>query len=191
MCGRYYIDRTVLEGIAGKPGGSFGGKDSTCEMCPGMEAIVLRLQGNTLRRETMTWGFDIQPGRAVINARLETMRQKQMFSALADSQRCAIPASGYYEWRRSDHQRYAVSVKDTNPIYLAGLYRMGERGLEFVVLTQDPIESIRRFHDRMPVLLRDNQALSDWLCGKSEPGMANGSGVEIRATGDEQLHMPF
>ncbi len=191
MCGRYFIDMAALGALEAKPAESDRANDAIREMCPGREAIVLRMKDRAVCRESMTWGFDNQSGRPVINARVETMRQKPLFSALADSQRCAIPASGYYEWRRSDHQRYAVSVKGVNPLYLAGLYRMGERGMEFVVLTQAPIEAIRPFHDRMPVILRDNKALTDWLSGKSEPGAASDSGIEIRATGDEQLRMPF
>ena len=189
MCGRYYIDSAAAKAFGGKTSEDGSGNRTACEMCPGMKASVLRMNGRSFQWETMSWGFENQSGQPVINARLETMRQRAMFSALADRQRCAVPASGYFEWRRSDRQKYAVSLDGVNPIYLAGLYRMGERGMEFVVLTQAPVDSIRRFHDRMPVLLRDENAVAEWLSGRLEPGVANESGVVIRALGNEQLQM--
>ena len=84
---------------------------------------------------------------------------------------------------------YAIALDGANPIYLAGLYRRGVNGLEYVVLTQPPVGRIRSVHNRMPVILRDAEAMRVWLSGGT-PGMP-GEKVDVRPVGDEQLRMPF
>ena len=46
--------------------------------------------------------------------------------------------------------------------YLAGLYRMENGFPHFAVLTREPGETIRFIHDRMPVILKQDQ-INDWI----------------------------
>ena len=180
MCGRYFLDFDAVNFA------SFGAEErGKRDLRPNdtAPAIVRAPSGDEVRR--MQWGFENDKGTRLINARSETMRERPAFRALADRQRCALPASGYYEWR-GDGQQYDIARRDGAVFYLAGLYRMGRQGAEFVILTQPPVPGIARFHDRMPLLLPDRTALDAWLDGK-DMRFADEALLSIESRGDEQL----
>ena len=187
MCGRYFIADEAIRGFdidALNRTSVAGG----AEITPGMEAPVLLSEAE--RAQPMRWGFSRERGGLVINARVETLHEKPLFRGIADSQRCAMPASRYYEWRRADRQKFAVNLRDVGLFYLAGLYRMGEAGREFVVLTQPPVKAIQPVHNRMPLLLPDADALGRWLAGET-PLYAESAALRVAAQGPEQLMMRF
>ena len=190
MCCRYYLDVAIDKEPYYEAGEARGATRETRDICPGDEASGLVVASSGIRRMAMKWGFINPRGGLIINARIENMRQRPMFSALADRQRVALPASGYYEWRKGDKQRFGVSVYGVDRVFLAGLYRQGERGLEFVVLTQPPMGGIGSIHNRMPVILWNEDAVRRWLGGE-DVRFEEGERLTIRALGDEQLRMPF
>ena len=192
MCGRYYIEDGAMESmdLSVLNREALGQQDSSGDMTPGMSVPALVHGGEATEARRLSWGFTGAGSGLVINARFETLRDRPMFSGLADRQRCALPASGYYEWRRSDHQKYAVSLSDRGLIFLAGLYRYGAAGLECVVLTQPPTPCIERIHNRMPLVLPDEAAMRAWLNG-AERLYDDDTRLSIRAQGDEQLSMRF
>mgnify|MGYP002623877193 CR=1 FL=1 len=123
----------------------------------------------------MVWGFNIKGlDRPVVNARVETAKDKPSFKDAWLSRRYVIPASWYYEWehfKRPDGKiktgdKYAIQPVGSSVTYLAGLYQMQEyRGLAypvFTVLTREPSEEISRIHDRMPVIMPED-AIADWI----------------------------
>ena len=187
MCGRYFIADEAIRGFdidALNRTSVAGG----AEITPGMEAPVLLSEAE--RAQPMRWGFSRERGGLVINARVETLHEKPLFRGIADWQRCAMPASRYYEWRRADRQKFAVNLRDVGLFYLAGLYRMGELGREFVVLTQPPVKAIQPVHNRMPLILPDRPSLLRWLAGET-PLFSDNASVLVRAEGPEQLQMAF
>lgn len=196
MCGRYFIpdEYTDYVQIRETLAMSFADDVDTLnrvdrDVSPGMVAPTVVARDGDASVQPMRWGFDSSRG-LVINARSETMRQKPMFSPLSDRQRCALPAAGYYEWRRSDRQRFSVRLHGSRLFFLAGLYRYGEAGLEYVVLTQPPTPTIERVHSRMPLILPDEAALRDWLAGK-DAAFGMDERVVLRTDGNEQLQMLF
>ena len=58
--------------------------------------------------EQMRWGLipfsakDKSIGSRMINARAETVAEKQAFRRALRSQRCLVPASGFFEWKQTD-----------------------------------------------------------------------------------------
>src|SRR5215472_17057500 len=48
-----------------------------------------------------SWAKDGKTEQVMINARAETLAQKRTFSKLLSSQRCLVPASGFYEWQQT------------------------------------------------------------------------------------------
>jgi putative SOS response-associated peptidase YedK len=105
------------------------------------------------------WSREISSKYATFNARLESVEEKPAFKhAWENSQRCLIPALGYYEWRleQGAKQPYFVRLPDELPMVLAGLFEPA-RNAEFpascTVLTQAAQGSIRELHNRVPVLL--------------------------------------
>ena len=130
----------------------------------------------------MLWGFSHEATNApVVNCRLETASQKEMWKDSWFRRRCVIPCSWYFEWehfRSQDEKRskvgdkYLIQPKDSHMTMLAGLYRIEERkGLKvpvFSVLTQDATEELRAIHDRMPLILR-REDVAAWVRPDENP----------------------
>jgi putative SOS response-associated peptidase YedK len=47
------------------------------------------------------WAKDLSIGNKLINARSETVQSKPAFQQSFARRRCLIPATGFYEWKRS------------------------------------------------------------------------------------------
>lgn len=186
MCGRYFISDEALEAYDVK---ALNRETGGSEIRPGMEAPVV-LAPDAGNAAAMRWGFERERGGLVINARVETMGDKPLFRGLADGQRCAMPASRYYEWRRADRQKFAIDLTAAGLFWLAGLWRAGGAGREFVVLTQAPVASIVPVHNRMPLILADRRALERWFGGET-PLFSDSRAIRIAAEGPEQLQMAF
>ena len=129
----------------------------------------------------MVWGYHITGiDHPVVNARVESAKDKTSFAIDWARHRCIVPASYYFEWehiKRPDGavktgQKYAIQPRNATVTYLAGLYRIEEeRGLKypvFTVLTREPCEALARIHDRMPVIL-PGDAIDDWINPDADP----------------------
>jgi putative SOS response-associated peptidase YedK len=106
----------------------------------------------------------------IINARSESLASKGTFSGLLREGRCVVPAGGYYEWKRAGGERQKHYIKDAegNILFMAGLYREGERGREYVVITKAAYGEAAAVHNRMPVILRADR-IEQWLDGTLSP----------------------
>ncbi len=77
-------------------------------VAPRQEMPVVYRMGKHQVAEDMNWGFvpfwnkDREKGERIINARSETVMDKQIFKRAFLTRRCLIPATGFYEWERSD-----------------------------------------------------------------------------------------
>jgi putative SOS response-associated peptidase YedK len=89
---------------------------------------------------------------------------KPRFCEAFKHHRSIIPASGYYEWikRPDGKQPYFISAADGDVLSVAGLrdrWKSPETG-EFVasctIIVTDANALTRPIHDRMPVVLRDD-----------------------------------
>ncbi|MBC7471991.1 MAG: SOS response-associated peptidase family protein [candidate division SR1 bacterium] len=50
----------------------------------------------------------------MINVRMETLLEKLTYKHLFKSNKCIIPANGFYEWQKTDHgkQPYYITLRD-------------------------------------------------------------------------------
>lgn len=139
-----------------------------------------------MRAFAMEWGFRLN-GRWIINARIETAKEKPMFRESMESRRCLLPMNGYFEWEKRDGQRvkYYIAPEHGGLCCLAGLYRFEGDKPVFTVLTADAAENIAFIHPRMPVILPygDREA---WLYEAALPGQLKMGFARI---GDEQITM--
>lgn len=122
----------------------------------------------------MRWGF--REKTLLINARSETAAVKPLFKDAWAHQRCAVPASWYFEWehltdgtgRRKTGAKYLIQAEGRDMTWLAGLYRI-ENGLPvFVILTRGASEEIRFIHDRMPLVL-PAELVGEWIRPDARP----------------------
>lgn len=191
MCGRYFVDFDALSDVLAEDWGIVYHEAQSHrqgDICPGMTAPALLQDGAGLSVKDMKWGFGRAEGGLVINARVETIATKPMYRGIQQRQRCALPAFHYYEWRGGDRQKFEIGLSTRSMFFLAGLYRIGREGTEFVVLTQPPLKPITPIHDRMPLLLDSPAALRTWLGGR-EIRFGDEDRLRIAASGPEQLQM--
>jgi putative SOS response-associated peptidase YedK len=83
----------------------------------------------------------------LINCRSETLHIKPSFK---NAQRCIIPFSGWYEWKRNDENKQPY-YHYTNAKYFAGIFN--ENGC--CILTREATDKINFIHHRQPVLLNE------------------------------------
>jgi putative SOS response-associated peptidase YedK len=169
MCGRYVL-ATTPEDIAARFSAATGSVDIPVShnVAPTKTMPVITLRdGDERTTELFRWGIVPTWGRngttpsPLINARSETVAEKSTFRKLLRTQRCLVPANGFYEWERRGSTKvpHFFSVTDEPLIAYAGLYRTpSEKDTDdrptFTILTTAANELVGQFHDRMPVILR-------------------------------------
>jgi putative SOS response-associated peptidase YedK len=103
-----------------------------------------------------------------INARSETIFEKNSFREAYKQRRCLIPINGYYEWEKDEQTKQSIPhlITSSSNIYFAfaGIYeywydnKLGKNILSCALLTTQPNDKIKALHDRMPVILQQK----DW-----------------------------
>jgi putative SOS response-associated peptidase YedK len=116
-----------------------------------------------------SWAKDAGIGSRMINARAETVAEKPAFRAALARRRCLVPATGFYEWKRSEHGKrpYLIRQPDGRPMALAGLWERcqpagGEPLESFTIITTHANRLMAPLHHRMPVILGED-LLGEWL----------------------------
>lgn len=104
-------------------------------------------------------GFDKK--QVLINARSESAMEKPTFRDAMAKRRIVVPAAGFYEWNQSK-EKSTFYRKDHPAIFMAGLYNPYEDGERFVILTTAANPSMEPVHDRMPLLLEEEEILP-WI----------------------------
>lgn len=170
MCGRYWIDdeediqemREILQEISKKYADTpEHASMQTGEIYPTSYAPVVGMDGP----EIMRWGFPMQgKSQAIINARSETAYERPMFRNALISRRVVIPTTGFYEWRHEggkSKEKYLFRIPGEKMLYLAGMFTVFNlpSGLEkrFTILTTAANDSMRPYHDRMPVYVASGE----------------------------------
>lgn len=141
-------------------------------------AIVLdsaKTDPPTRRVEPARWGLvpgwakDLSIGSRAFNARAEELENKRMFAPALGRRRAVVPASGYYEWKKSDDAKVPLFIhhEDDAPILFAGLYEWWRDPdeawiLSFTILTRSGVGALGSVHHRMPVFLDVDHA-DAWL----------------------------
>ncbi|WP_340701341.1 SOS response-associated peptidase [Brevibacillus borstelensis] len=116
-----------------------------------------------------SWAQDEKIGYKMINARAETLQEKPAFRNLFARKRCLILADSFYEWRQTEKgkQPMRIMMKNEEPFAFAGLFDTwtgpdGQKVHTCTIVTTKPNEVVKDIHDRMPVILRqEDEAI--WL----------------------------
>jgi len=129
--------------------------------------------------------------------RIETADQKSLWRESWHTRRCVIPASWYYEWdvlptdegynsrqqRDIKKTRFIIQPTGAEIAFLAGLYQYEEHNGKqvpmFSVITREAVEPVRSVHDRMPLMLRQDD-VRDWVRPNVSPsGIAEGALIDV------------
>lgn len=171
MCGRYELHThpaaiALAFGLAHAPEIS-----SRYNIAPMTEVPVVRMNAHHERELVwLRWGLvprrakDPSIGSKMINARGETLAQRQSFRMAYRRHRCLLPADGFYEWMAvpgnapARKQPVHISMKDGRPFGLAGLCERwlspeGEVLDTCAIITTAANALLRPMHERMPMIV--------------------------------------
>lgn len=111
----------------------------------------------------VTWGIDGPQG-SLFNLRGETALSRDQYQRLLLTNRVVVPASHFYEWRRVGSRRLPVAIfrSDGVPLSLAAVLSQRDGAPAVTILTTAPNRDLEVLHDRMPVVLSDDDA-REWL----------------------------
>ena len=174
MCGRYGLVSTdkLAERFDAEKFKSELDKRYNIAPCQNLP-VVTRHSPNQI--EIMRWGLipfwakDEKIGYRMINARAETVAEKNSFKKSLQSMRCLVPADFFYEWQvtKEGKQPMLIRLKSQEIFAFAGLYSTwknpeGEEIKTYTIITTEPNKIITPIHNRMPVILtRDEE--DEWL----------------------------
>jgi putative SOS response-associated peptidase YedK len=138
---------------------------SGSDLYPGYSGAVIHRGSNILAR--YRWGFTnfFDPKRLLVNAMAETVAEKRTFAKAFRETRCLVPATGFYDYRKSDPPgqkgRYLFETGD-ELFAFAGIWRESDSVRMYTLLTCEPNTVVKEYHHRMPVIL-PKKAYAAWL----------------------------
>lgn len=189
MCGRYVLATPVTdlaEYFSAQINPSLSESFQPSWNVPPTEAIVAMTADRSGNRRlghlrwglVPSWAKALSFGANTINARAETVATKPAFRSAFRSQRCIIPADGYFEWKTTTgevKQPYYFTRRDEMPLAFAGLWERfdlrSENGKEkrsifsCAIITAAANKDVEEIHNRMPVILERGPLWGQWLDG--------------------------
>ena len=127
----------------------------------------------------------------IINARSEAAGEKRMFKEPLRNKRCVIPSTGFFEWMHAGgkaKEKYHFIQPSKRMLYMAGVsakYRVKNSDIPvdcFVILTRDANRYMVDVHDRMPVIICEEEIIN-WLNDESfVPFALNRDTIELEKT---------
>ena len=115
-----------------------------------------------------SWAKDPKIGIQCINARAETISEKPSFREAFQKRRCLVPADGFWEWETIGKKKipWKFARLDGEEFCMAGLWERwmseGEPLETFTIITTSPNGLVSPVHDRMPVILSQDEG-EVWL----------------------------
>lgn len=151
-------------------------------VAPTNDVFAVFESGGTRRLDSFHWGLvprwakDPSIGSRMINARAESLAEKNAYKHAFRKKRCLIPADGFYEWKKipgeKKKQPMYIHRADGAPLAFAGLWEVwrdpsGDELHSCTIITTTPNEKMAEIHDRMPVILGED-AWDTWLAEDNE-----------------------
>jgi len=144
---------------------------AVANLSPGGVAVA----GGPWELQRMRWGLipswakDMSIGSKLINARAETLAEKPAFRKALQRRRCAIPADGFYEWRKNPDGTKTpmyIRLKNHRGFAFAGLWDIWESPeavlVTCTIITIPPNELLAPINNRMPAILPPEE-VRHWL----------------------------
>lgn len=148
MCGQFHINYSDVEKLEHINILRYPTKE---EIHPTDESLVIYKYMDEKIGDLFQFG--IQSKYLFINIKSETILSK--FSNWIHHNRCIIPVSYYYEW---DQNKTKITFSSNKMMYMAGVYF----NKQFSILTTQANDSVKYIHNRMPLILDENE-VDIWL----------------------------
>lgn len=106
-----------------------------------------------------------------LNAKLETLSEKPSFRNIIQN-RCLIIVDGFFEWQHIGKQKNKFEIGFQGELFaLGGLYDTNNGEPTYTIVTTAAQGIMREIHNtkmRMPIALKDENAMKQWLEGEEE-----------------------
>ncbi|EPS73813.1 hypothetical protein M569_00942, partial [Genlisea aurea] len=150
-------------------------------VAPGFSLPVVHRDGekeNGVAVQCMKWGLipsfanknDKIDHFKMFNARAESIQEKASFRRLIPNKRCLVCVEGFYEWKKdgTKKQPYYIHFSDGSPLVLAALFDSWKSSSQdvmftFTIITTSSSTSLEWLHDRMPVILGNQESIHCWF----------------------------
>jgi putative SOS response-associated peptidase YedK len=178
MCGRYSLATPDPGALRGRFAiGESVDVTRRYNVAPGDDVLAVTTdRDGAARGELLRWGLvpawadRPDTGLKMINARVETVRERPAYRRPFEHYRCLILADGFYEWRATGagvKRPFRITRDDGAPFAFAGLWSSWRRGeaealRTCTILTTAANAAIASLHERMPVIL-DPEHEAPWL----------------------------
>lgn len=128
-------------------------------------SVAVISQLNALQISTMKWGWSesiSQSSGLIINARSESIFDKNIYKNAMQFHRCLIIADGYIEWKSTSNgkQPYYITFENKSLFTFAGLAKQivnrnsNDISYECLIITSEANQSVNHIHHRMPFILQ-------------------------------------
>jgi putative SOS response-associated peptidase YedK len=179
MCGRFTLFAEygdIIERFNIEQGISIDEYEFSYNIAPSHSVLSVINDGTKNRMGFLRWGLippwanDEKIGYKMINARAETLTEKNSFRNAYKSKRCLVIADSFYEWKRTSDKSKTpmrIKLKSSDLFAMAGLWEhwkspKGESIYSCTVITTKPNQLVSDIHDRMPVILKPEDERT-WL----------------------------
>ena len=136
----------------------------TVNIAPTNNITGIRKQEDKYLLSSYEWGIKFSKSSPLIfNSRMETIIEKKFWTNTFNRNRCLIPMSAFYEWKKEGSKKvaYRIFLKTEDLFFVPALYYANkENGLSASLLTTTPNEFIKTIHHRMPVIFTYQNAVS-------------------------------
>ncbi len=202
MCGRMYISNNPnVQAFMDALGISIY-PTSNDDLRPTDSTLLLLPNNGDVTAKEMSWG--IKPSwskQVLINAKSETIDEKNTFKGAFKSHRALVVCSGWYEWKAinennaaeihssknppSQKQKYLVEHSLKQLMLMAAVYypaNAQQPNDQFVTLTTTPNDKLKKVHHRMPLIIHADE-MDTWLqgtCDDAKPLMQAIKSEEFR-----------
>jgi putative SOS response-associated peptidase YedK len=106
----------------------------------------------------------------LFNAKGESLADKATWSKPWRTQRCLVPAQGFFEWtgEKGAKQPWAFQRADGDGLLFAGLWRRDDEVDWCSIVTAEASPWMSRWHDREPIIVRPDDVVR-WLFDEDPP----------------------
>ncbi|MBA4313256.1 MAG: hypothetical protein C0417_11570 [Chlorobiaceae bacterium] len=201
----------ILDKFKAELAPGFDGYKPRYNAAPGQSVPVIVSKDGRRYLTNMFWGFVAPWGEkndgstiSQANIRDDTIERNKFFKERLLTNRCVFVADGFYEWKKPGGYEhlvrgeklpkgvkkipYRIIMKNKELFALAGLWRSIDIDEKKIVtagiITTNPNELMKPIHDRMPVILNDDD-LQAWL--NPEIRSFNGLSDQLRPYPDEEM----
>ena len=133
-------------------------------IAPTEKITGIRKQQKKYLLSSFQWGIKFSHSSPLIfNSRMETIIEKKFWKDSFNRNRCLIPMTAFYEWKKEGGKKvaYRIFLKAEDLFFIPALYYINnENTYSASLITTTPNDFIKPIHHRMPVIFTYKNAIS-------------------------------